>query len=161
MIKSSSRFLVHKLISEIDFSKDMTIVQLWSGRAVFQKQILPKMSPNSHLYTFEIDKKWHKYSYEISDNRYIYIVDSAENMEKYIQNADVIISTLPFGSLPKCLLTSIITAAEKTLKKWWIFLQYQYFLQNKKDIEKIFNKKAKIRFEARNLPPAFVYKIIK
>lgn len=54
------------------------------------------MSKNSHLYTFEIDEKWHQYSHKIRDNRYTYITDSAENLEKYVQEADIIISTLPF-----------------------------------------------------------------
>lgn len=75
------------------------------------------MSPNSRLYAFEIDKKWHQYSDKINDDRYIYIKDSAENIEKYIPEADVIISTLPFESLSKHLLTNIITSSEKVLKK--------------------------------------------
>lgn len=150
------------MISNIDFTKDLTIIQFGSWKAVFQKQILKKMSKNSKLFVFEINKACNKYSEEIQDKRYFYINDSAENLEKYLNlEVDVIISTLPFWSLPDELLPNIIWKANKLLKKWGLFLQYQYFLQNKKDIEKIFWKKSKLSFEAINFPPAFIYKIQK
>lgn len=162
MVWQSSKFLINKMISNIDFKSDIKIVQFWSWKAVFQKQILKKLSKNSKLIVFEINEKCNKYAEKINDTRHIYINDSAENIEKYVnEEIDVIISTLPFWSLPKEILKNIIWKSEKILKKWWIFLQYQYFLQNKKDIEKIFWKKCKLSFEAINIPPAFIYKIEK
>lgn len=161
MIGRSSKYLINKMISNIDFTKDLKIVQFWSWKAVFQKQILKKMSLNSKLFVFEISENCRKYWESIKDERYFYIQDSAENVLDYVLEADVIISTLPFWSLPDELLPKIIWKSVKILKKWWIFLQYQYFLQNKKDIEKIFWKKCKLSFEVINFPPAFIYKIEK
>ena len=96
MIGQSSRFLIQKMISNIDFSRDLTIVQYGSGKAVFVKQILRKMSPNSKLYVFEIDEKCNKYTEKIHDSRLVYINDSAEKIFDYVmeKEVDAVVSTL-------------------------------------------------------------------
>ena len=163
MVWHSSKFLIKKMIWNIDFSKDLVIVQYWSWKAVFVKQILKKMSKNSKLYVFEIDERCNKYVEEINDSRLIYINDSAEKVFDYVseKKVDVVVSTLPFWSLPKDLLKSIISNSKKILKQNGLFLQYQYFLTDKKAIENIFWIKSKISFELINFPPAFIYKIQK
>ena len=163
MVWHSSKFLIKKMIWNIDFSKDLVIVQYWSWKAVFVKQILKKMSKNSKLYVFEIDERWNKYAEEINDSRLVYINDSAEKVFDYVneKQVDVIVSTLPFWSLPKDLLNLIISNSKKILKENGLFLQYQYFLTDKKAIENIFWIKSKISFELINFPPAFIYKIQK
>lgn len=163
MVWHSSKFLIKKMIWNIDFSKDLVIVQYWSWKAVFVKQILKKMSKNSKLYVFEIDERCNKYAEEINDSRLVYINDSAEKVFDYVneKQVDVIVSTLPFWSLPKDLLNLIISNSKKILKENGLFLQYQYFLTDKKAIENIFWIKSKISFELINFPPAFIYKIQK
>lgn len=162
MVGNSSPFLIKKMLKNIDFSQDSIIVQYGSGKAVFVKEILKQMSDNSQLYVFEIDENCKQYIQWINDSRLSYIEDSAENIEKYIsKDVDYIISTLPFASLPWEVLPKIITVSEKKLKQGGIFLQYQYFLTDKKKIEQIFWKKSKVSFEPINIPPAFIYKIIK
>lgn len=163
MVEQSSRFLIQKMISNIDFSRDLTIVQYGSGKAVFVKQILRKMSPNSKLYVFEIDEKYNKYTEKIHDSRLVYINDSAEKIFDYVmeKEVDAVVSTLPFASLPKSLLEPIITNSRAILKENGIFLQYQYFLTNKNAIEKIFGEKIKLSFEPINFLLAFIYKIQK
>lgn len=84
MVWHSSKFLIKKMIWNIDFSKDLVIVQYWSWKAVFVKQILKKMSKNSKLYVFEIDERCNKYVEEINDSRLIYINDSAEKVFDYV-----------------------------------------------------------------------------
>ena len=119
MVWHSSKFLIKKMIWNIDFSKDLVIVQYWSWKAVFVKQILKKMSKNSKLYVFEIDERCNKYVEEINDSRLIYINDSAEKVFDYVseKKVDVVVSTLPFWSLPKDLLKSIISNSKKILKR--------------------------------------------
>lgn len=126
MIGQSSRFLIQKMISNIDFSRDLTIVQYGSGKAVFVKQILRKMSPNSKLYVFEINEKCNKYAEKIHDSRLVYINDSAEKIFDYVteKEVDAVVSTLPFASLPKNLLESIVSNSRTILKENGIFLQY-------------------------------------
>lgn len=148
------------MLNKVNFDKDLVIAQLWVGTAIFTKEILKKMSKNSKLYAFEIDKSCRKYIDKIQDERLTFIEDSAEHIDKYIKtDIDVIISTLPFASLPDELLNKVISVCKLKLKDEFLFLQYQYFLTDKKKIEKIFEKKSKLDLEIRNFPPAFIYEI--
>ena len=115
MVWHSSKFLIKKMIWNIDFSKDLVIVQYWSWKAVFVKQILKKMSKNSKLYVFEIDERCNKYVEEINDSRLIYINDSAEKVFDYVseKKVDVVVSTLPFWSLPKIYLNQLSQILKK------------------------------------------------
>ncbi len=158
-IASSSRFLVNKMISKIDYTQDLNLLQFGFGKGVFTKQIIKKITPGSKLTIFEVNKDCQKY--KIDDKRIRYIEDSAENVSSYfkVKKFDHIISTLPFASLPKKVSENIFNEIKKHLKKDGKFLQFQYSLVSKKDINNLFNEKSKIDFELRNLPPAFIYEI--
>jgi phospholipid N-methyltransferase len=69
---------------------------------------------------------------------------------------DVIISTLPLGSMSPHHAREILASASKALKKWGIYIQYQYFATNKDDIEEYFDDISH-DWEAINFPPAFIY----
>jgi phospholipid N-methyltransferase len=72
------------------------------------------------------------------------------------ESVDVIFSCLPLGSFDPALTSEILRKAQYVLKSGGYFIQFQYFLQNKKDVEKYFEIQ-KIKWEIRNIPPAFVY----
>ena len=114
-------------------------------------------------FTLQDPENLAKYVDGITDDRLNFINVSAEQMDDYLreQKVDVIVSTLPFGSLPKKMTKTILQQAKAHLKKGGMFLQYQYFLNDKRLIENIFKRKAKISFEALNIPPAFIYRIEK
>jgi len=156
-IAPSSKFLVEKMISKIDYSKDLNLLQLGFGTGVFTKKILKRITKGSTLVIFEVNKNCRKY--KISDHRIRYIEDSAENITKYYDNIkfDHIISTLPLASLPKKVTDNIYKIIKNHLKKNGKFLQYQYSLVSKKDIHSLFNGELAIDFELLNLPPAFIY----
>ncbi|MDD2566126.1 MAG: rRNA adenine N-6-methyltransferase family protein [Candidatus Gracilibacteria bacterium] len=158
VIPSSSR-LIHSMLKHIDFSRDITIVEFGPGIGNFTKEILKKVSKDSHVYLFEIKDNFVEHLQKISDPRLTVIHDGAENIEKHLggKKADYIISGLPFGSLPKELTNKILKETHRNLKHNGIFLQFQYFLQNKKDIFTIF-KNHSITWQPVNFPPAFIYK---
>lgn len=158
MVFHSSKFLVNKMLGFADFNKDLNIVLFGSGEWVFTRAILKNMNLNSKLYAFEINKSCKKYVENIDDQRFIYIEDSAENIEDFVyEDLDLIISTLPFASLPDWSVKTNLGPAYRKLKNNWLFLQYQYFLTNKKQIESLFQKKSRISFQLLNVPPAFIY----
>lgn len=158
IIPSSSQ-LIHSMLKHIDFSRDITIVEFWPWIGNFTKEILKKASIDSHIYLFEVQDNFVEQLKKINDPRLTVIHDWAENIEKHLwtKKADVIISGLPFGSLPKELTIKILKEAHRNLKHNWIFLQFQYFLQNKKDIFATF-KNHSITWQPVNFPPAFIYK---
>lgn len=51
----SSRFLVKRMLSKINFDHDRDILQLGYGNGVFTKELLLRMNHTSTLTIFEID----------------------------------------------------------------------------------------------------------
>lgn len=158
-ILPSSSKLAHSMIKHIDFSWDLTIVEFGPWIWVFTKNILKKMNKNSHIYVFEVQDNFVEELKKIDDSRITVIHDWAQNISKYLgeKKADVILSWLPFGSFPKELTDEILKESHKNLKYNWLYIQFQYFLQNKKDIYKTF-KNHSISWQPLNFPPAFIYK---
>ncbi len=156
-VAPSSKYLVNKMVSKIDFRYDVDVLQLGFGTGVFSKEILKRMTPTSTLIVFEVDKECRQY--KIDDNRLVYFEDSAENITKHFQEKkfDHIISTLPFASLPKEVSKNIFVEITQHIKKNGTFLQYQYSLFSKKDIANLFNSKLQVSFVPLNIPPAFIY----
>jgi phospholipid N-methyltransferase len=156
-IAPSSRFLVDKMISKIDYGRDLDLLQLGFGTGVFTKGLLKKISPQSTLVVFEIDQNCRKY--RIVDPRVEYLEDSAERISEHFptRKFDHVISTLPFASLPKKVSQNVFAEIKKHLKPGGKFLQFQYSLYSKRAIRDLFGHEPKIDFELLNLPPAFIY----
>lgn len=155
----SSPRLIGSMLKNIDFKEDLLIVEFWGWTGIITKQILKKASANSVILVFEIHSEFIDELLKIKDSRIKIIHDWAQNIGAYLEweKADVIISGLPFGSLPKKLGKSILDESHKNLKLNGKFVQFQYFLQNKKDIFNTF-KNHKISLQLLNFPPAFIYK---
>ncbi len=147
------------MLKHIDFSQDIIIVEFWPWIGNFTRQILKKATKWSQIYVFEVQDNFVEELRKIDDPRMHVIHDWAQNLCKYLdwKKADVVVSWLPFWSLPKELTKEILEVAHKNLKFDWIYLQFQYFLQNKKDIHNTF-KNHSISWQPVNFPPAFVYK---
>lgn len=157
-IAPSSKFLVKKMVWKIDFeNENLNILQLWFWTWVFTKEIVNQLWDSGKLTIFEIDE-WYK-NHIINDERIKYIEDSAEKISEYSEwrKYDIIVSTLPFASLPKKVSEKIFLEIKKNLKENGKFLQFQYTLVSKKDIKNLFWKDPEIDFELLNLPPAFIY----
>lgn len=158
----SSRFLTSKMLRNIDFSKKKVIIELGPGTGVFTREIIKRMTPDSILLVFEInDVFYHDLSKKISDSRVHLIHDSAVKIEEYLnqhglQEADVVISSLPLAVIDANIRTAILENSKKSLKKGGKFIQFQYSLQSKKMLKKLYNE-VEISFTIFNFPPAFVY----
>ena len=157
----SSRFLVDKMLSKIDFGSPLKIAQLGFGTGVFTRQLLQSMNEGSRLTVFEVDRDCTKHF--IKNPKVDYVTDSATNLLDYhgSKSLDCIVSTLPLASLPKPIALAACEVSSQALKKNGLFLQYQYSLFSRKMIQDVFQQEAQISFELRNVPPAFVYQVKK
>lgn len=162
----SSRFLAHKMLKNIDFKKAKVIVELGPGTGVFTKKILSEMNPDAKLFVFELNDNFYiQLREEIADNRMILIHDSAEYIQKYLQeygclNTDYVVSSLPLANFPNKLKTTILNASYDSLKNRGKYIQFQYSLNARKSLEDRFES-VHIAFTPLNFPPAFVYTCIK
>ena len=158
----SSRFLAEKMLQNINFHSAQVLIELGPGTGVFTDKILKKMRPDAKLLVFELnDNFYNSLKNRITDSRVILIHDSAEMIEKYLtennlMEADVVISSLPLANFPSELRDAILHVSHKTLKDSGVYIQFQYSLQSKKNIQKVFPL-VSIKFTPLNFPPAFVY----
>ena len=147
------------MVRHIDFSKDLTIVEFGPWIGTMTKQMLSKATPNTKIYAFEVKKAFVEELEKIQDPRLIIIHNGAEKIAEYLKEvrADIILSWLPFWSLPKELTAVVLKEAHRHLKPNGMYLQFQYLPLHRKQITSTF-KNSKLYWQPLNFPPAFVYK---
>ncbi len=150
--------LVYSVLSNVDFQKDLTIVEYWPGNWNFTCEILQKMTANSQLISLEInDKFYNECKKRFQDDRLKLINDWAENIDKYIsKKVSVVLSWIPLSAIDKHTKMSILNKSYQLLSNEWIFLQYQYFSSAKDDITKVFDN-CRLNRILCHFPPAIYY----
>jgi phospholipid N-methyltransferase len=157
----SSKFVVEKMVSPINFEKKLTILELGSGHGVITKKLLEKMNCDSQLVCFEINKKFHQELNKINNEKMILINKSAEKMKSYlnefdIEKVDYIVSSLPLVSLPKETTNKILSDCVEVLGKSGKLIQLQYTKLLDKKLKSYYNQ-IDIQFTLKNYLPAFIY----
>ncbi len=161
-VRPSSRYLMDKMLENINFNESKVIIELGPGTGVFTYEILKRMSPDAILLVFELNQRFIRILKKtIKDKRAIFIYDSAEKMEEYLiknnlQKADVIVSSLPLYNFPQELREAIINNSFDILNNSGKYIQFQYTKQAKKMLEAKFES-VSITFTPLNFPPAFIY----
>lgn len=158
----SSKHLMEKMLSKVDFDQSKVIVELGPGTGIFTEGIINRMRNDATLLVFEVnDSFYENLKKQLKDERVHLIHDSAENIAKYLKKydlgeADVVVSSLPLAVFSLQLRKKVLLASKIALKKGGKFVQFQYSLQSRKIISKIFNNMS-VSFTAMNFPPAFIY----
>ncbi|MBI4154977.1 hypothetical protein HY498_02750 [Candidatus Woesearchaeota archaeon] len=160
-ITPSSKYLIKKMISPIDFSNARYILELGSGNGCITKELLKNMDLESKLIIFETNEEFCKTISKIEDERLYIINDSAEKILHHlkklkIKKADYIISGLPLAVLPKETREIILNSISKSLKQNGLYIQFQYSLRSYKQIKQLFSQ-VNVNFTSLNIPPAFIY----
>ena len=161
-ISPSSPFLAEKMLENIHFTSSKVLVEIGPGTGIFTKRILEKMSREAILLVFELNTNFYsKLLQEIKDRRVIFIHDSAEKLEFYLSkyslsNVDAIISSLPLSNIPQRVTLKLLRTFQRSLTITGKFIQFQYSLKQKKELEHVFSA-VSISFTPLNIPPAFVY----
>ena len=159
-ITRSSKYLCQGMIKPVDFDKAKVIVELGAGDGVVTKHILAKMRSDALLLAFELNSKFCDNMREIKDDRLVVIEDDALKVESYLEHhghneADYIISALPFTIFPEELSYKIIRKCKQILNPAGLFVQIHYSLIPKKLYMNVFGN-VKLNFVAFNVPPAWV-----
>ena len=155
----SQRFLIHKLIAPVDQNASC-VIELGAGEGCVTRGLEKKLHDDTLVLSFEVNPKL------IALNRSkrpktILIEDLAQNLKHHIQkhnisHIDYVISSLPLASLGKNETKEILSIIAQNMTPKGKFIQYQYSLLNRKDLEKHFSD-VRIQFVPLNIPPAFVY----
>jgi len=108
-VAPSSSYLVGRMISLVEQTDGLKVLQLGYGTGVFTSELLQKVGENGRIVTFEIDQACEKYA--IDDSRITYVFDSAEKISLYFPTTrfDVILSTLPLALMSNEVSQKILT----------------------------------------------------
>jgi phosphatidylethanolamine/phosphatidyl-N-methylethanolamine N-methyltransferase len=162
-VSPSSRYLLKKMLKNIDFENSKVIVEFGPGTGVFTKELLKQKNEDCILIVIELnDVFYEQIEKEFSGiNNVILRKDSAENLDAILEElglekVDTIVSSLPLAVIPKTIVDKILLVSKASLRPNGQFIQFQYSLTSKRKLEKYFDS-IKVTFTARNIPPAFVY----
>lgn len=159
----SSPMLASAMIQRIDFDNVNCIVELGPGTGIFTEELIKRKKKNTPLILIEINERFAKTlhdQYQNEPNVHV-IHGSAENVQQYVQElniteVDVVISGLPFSSLPNKISSLILLHVQKTLSKNGLFVTFQYSQIKKIFLGNFFSDIVTHKVWL-NLPPAYVY----
>ncbi len=160
-VAPTSRFTSKQMLKPINFEQTDHILELGAGDGSITKHILRRMEPHATLFSIELNDDFCKELNDLGDPRLKVLNTSAEKMVEALSaynlsKVDYVISGLPLVNMPKKITLDILSKAKSLLKPNGYFIQFHYSLIPKKLYLQTFDE-VDIRFEVRNIPPAFVF----
>lgn len=155
----SSRILVDRLLSRVDWSRTQTVVEYGPGVGTFTAAILRRLPANAHLVAIETNRDFVEYlRNEMPDPRLIVEHGSAADVVDILHShnlaaADYVVSGIPFSVMPEELRRAILTSTRDALKPDGAFLVYQFSNKVGRDLQQVFGKVER-GFVLRNVLPA-------
>lgn len=165
-IVPTSMRCVKKVCTNIDFSRDLVIVEYGPGNGVFSKYILERLTPDSRLILIEANEDFvSQLKKQISDPRVEIHNILAGDVEKtldpdLIGKVDYVLSGIPFSFLKKDRKLAVLNATKAILRPGGKFLAYQTSGHLKKPVQEVFGN-LETDFEPLNIPPYLIYKVVK
>lgn len=169
-IAPSSPALARAMIVGCNLSTANTVVELGPGTGSFTEQILQGIGRRTKFIAIELDEQHvHRLRRRFPDTDFYH--DSAAQLPKYLakhakQKADVIVSGLPWASIPASDREQIMRAVVESLAPGGVFTTFGYFhtrlLPSAKRfaalLRREFAKVERSKLVWRNFPPAYVYR---
>lgn len=159
-ITPSSRYLVDRLIGLADIAHASEVVELGPGTGPFTAGLLARMAPNSRLLSLERDPRLadHLRARFRDDRLSVCAADAQElrqrlNDRGFSAQVPVIVSGLPFTSLPEAIRENIMRGIVTCLSPDGVFLLYQYSPLMRGHLRRHF-RTIESFWEIRNIPPA-------
>lgn len=156
----TSRRAVRDLLDMGDFSRARVVLEFGAGAGVYTEGILERLRPDAKLLAFEVDAGMaREVSARLQDSRLEILPDSAENAEDYLgddEKADVIVSSLPFTTLPENAREGVLDLAPKILAPEGSLLVLQYSPKISAGLLKRFAT-VRQKLSPVNIPPALLF----
>jgi len=155
----TSRRTVRATLDMAPVAEARFVVELGAGTGPYTREILPRLGPQGRLFSFEIDPALAAaLAQNLSDPRLTVVADSAANLEAHLdgQRPEVIVSALPFMSLPSTLREEILAVARRVLADDGVMLVLQYSPFMQRNLERTFGSVERC-LSPRNVPPAVLF----
>jgi phospholipid N-methyltransferase len=158
----SSRVLIDKMLAPVDWANCKLFVEYGPGVGTFTQHILERLAPDAILLTIDTNADFTQYlSAKIRDSRLRAVTGSAADVREIMadfgfEEADYILSGLPFSTLPPGVGPAIAEATADALRPGGGFLVYQFSPKVRQFIAPHFKRIDK-DFEWINIPPATLF----
>ena len=161
-VTPTSKRALKKVFSNIDFSRDLTIVEYGPGDGISTRGLLERMGPRSSLVAIEANPTFAEYLCGISDPRLTVVEGYAQNVVSILSEnnsppADYIVSSIPFTFFSNSMRHHITRQTYKALAPGGAFVVYQYSFLMKPYIKDAFGT-VTTGFAPINLPSIFIMK---
>lgn len=155
----TSQSAVRAMLDMAPLDRARRVVEMGAGTGPHTREILARLGPDARFLAFEIDPALAEgLRRDLPDPRLEVLAESAEHAPRHLggERADVIVSALPFTSLPPETRDALLRAARDALADdgTMLVLQYSPFMQ--RDLERTFGSVER-RIAPRNVPPAFLF----
>jgi len=158
----SSRFLIDRMLSKVDWTRARTIVEYGPGVGTITSHILSRMAPDARLIVFEMNERFVRYlERSFPDPRLHVVHGSAENVQKELDRlkldgADYVISGIPFNHMRFELREKITRQTRAALNPGGEVLIYQFTRTVLPHLRTHFDQVYQ-EFELRNFLPALLF----
>jgi phospholipid N-methyltransferase len=156
----TSRWAVRDMLDMANLPQARHVAEIGAGTGAYTGEILKRLRPDARFLAFEIDPDLAStLSERFADDPRIEIInDSAANIETHLEGAklDVIVSAIPFTSLPEDAKESVFRAAAQALAPEGVMVQIQYSTVLQRELTRRFAS-VRRRLSPLNVPPAFLY----
>lgn len=158
----SSRFLERRIIGLAELDTAGLVVELGPGTGGTTRAILDAMPADARLLAIELDPDFVRILNDIHDPRLIVHAGSAEELGQILQqhglgNPDVVISGIPFSTMPREVGRAVLTAINQVLAHGGRFVAYQ-FRGHVARLGKPILGRPEVVLELLNAPPMRLYR---
>ncbi|WP_416385181.1 class I SAM-dependent methyltransferase [Sphingomonas sp. LY54] len=158
----SSKVLIDKMLEPVDWASTKLFVEYGPGVGTFTQHILDRLAPDATVLTIDTNPDFTAYlNGKFTDSRLEAVTGSAADVRKIMadrgfENADYILSGLPFSTLPPGVGPAIAAETAAALRPGGAFLVYQFSPKVREFIAPHFDRIDK-GFEWVNIPPATLF----
>ena len=157
----SSRFLERRIISLAELGSARVVVELGPGTGGTTRAILAAMPAASRLLAIELEPRFGEILESIDDPRLVAHIGSAAELSSILRHhglerPDVVISGIPFSTMPREVGTAVIEAVRDNLAPGGRFVAYQFRGHVGRLARPVLGK-PDVVFEFLNVPPMRLY----
>ena len=158
----SSRFLVNRLLEQVDWSRARTIVEYGPGVGTFTGEILRRLRPEGSLVAIDTNRDFARYLARTMRDDRLHVIegsaaDAEENLrERGLGRADYVISGIPYSTMDPELRERILRTTHELLQPDGAFLVYQFTRAVLPYLRQVFPHVHQ-EFEPRNIMPARLF----
>lgn len=162
----SSRFMERKIIEFSELDDARVVVELGPGTGGTTRALLRAMRPDARLVAIDLDRRFTEIVAAIDDPRLIAHTGSAADLGAILKQhglvaADVVISGIPFSTMPVELGRAIVNGVRESLSSDGRFVAYQFRAEVARLTDPIFGESRRTAPVPLNIPPMRIWQWIK